>query len=740
MFYFPGAPPGIAPPPGRCPEHNATQEQPPPCRGLPPVTPAALLAGIQKKTRPNRIQLPWVAEKGSPPPPAIPLSQDTYTSSCCIFSRISEAEQQSIQAILLDDKELETQFTRKKVSSAPITKKNTAPVHKGLLPPAISQKFQIIVRCLKKAFDEPDGWTACKKALLGCRLEKQEISLLLETIPEQGGTRKALEWEEAIGVIRKAQEADPTLQLQDDEDFVAFMSSIPDLHTRLQCMLVMQSFDDLIAKVMRELEAMMDAIEILVRSETLPKLFHAILTVGNFLNEGTALGKRRWFRMETLKRVEELRAPSGGKSLLYFLASRLGPVITNTELATIERAANLSLVMSIQSACRLQDVYNLLAVSSFDESESQIMTNLVEDSEFPDEFAKVGRKFAIDHSEQFKALKDDARRLLVDYQSAVSYFGDVEYFLPFDKKIEDPKCGTRFVPDLFQVCSEFLKAYSAAIREVELERDKKARIIERNKRKLSSVSKEGLPGSPKRIKEERPVVPSRSVVPALPGPVSAPSNLFKVVDSASKENLFITAKAKATGKDIAQSPKSEETGKTAPILPSRRTSLRPSLFGNTSLTSGLQNTSSLQSVQELIAEEPVVKRVAVESSTLRKATIATKTKKSWLSRGVVKPPPRQEKDNRRRESLRAVSGYIRSSVHGTTEGRGSLAVDTRPSKLLFGSLASVAEENPSSGTRGKRGTPPPESPARNKQTNFGSRLAMLRTAEPKRGFLSRKQL
>lgn len=52
------------------------------------------------------------------------------------------------------------------------------------------------------------------------------------------------------------------------------IASVPDLHQRLQCMLIMDSFPDLLKRLNADIEALMDAMEVLLKSSGVRRLFH----------------------------------------------------------------------------------------------------------------------------------------------------------------------------------------------------------------------------------------------------------------------------------------------------------------------------------------------------------------------------------------------------------------------------------------------------------------------------------
>ncbi|XP_053993127.1 uncharacterized protein LOC128884092 isoform X2 [Hylaeus volcanicus] len=397
---------------------------------------------------------------------------------------------EKFERMLLDSK-LDEWFTKKSVE--PSQKKNNASEsfisnlsakRLCVLSPAASQKYLINIRCLTKPYGQVDSWNRFKEAMFQCQLTKYQINLLLETVPDREisqGSRKLQEWEDHVAKVSQLKMKDPEIELYEEEQFVDFISTFPNIHQRLQCMLVMKMFPELLCNLNGDMDALFDAIEAIIKSEGLACFFHAILLIGNRQNEDTRLGNRKWFRISTLKRVINYRGVgSNGKSLLTFIASHLHSIIDPDELTCLEKAAQISIAQIVQKTTHLDEVFSLLSDETTDGAEKKLLVN---SNDINDEFISTGKQFVLENKQKFIDLNQDMQRLLQNYHSCVTYIGDPEAFLPVHKKVQDERnpSQTRFVQDVFSLLVEVLHNYRTHLREVEENKTKTHTTVKSDK-------------------------------------------------------------------------------------------------------------------------------------------------------------------------------------------------------------------------------------------------------------------
>lgn len=482
-------------------------------RSIPlPKLPALKRAAISQPPQHRRIQLYWPQVTSDSPPRVsghashsllllssghhhdLPENREPSPRASAamnvgsIFDALSDPTELEVLSTLMNDSRLEEWFTKKpnehanKKSKVKVTNNGTTTAagtkRPSVLGPAASQKYHITVHCIKKSTDAGSGWEGFKRSMRHCRLTKSQINLLLETVPDREtaqGTRKLHEWEDHVTKVEELIKKCPTEPLYEDEEFVRYIASIPDLHQRLQCMLIMESFPDLMKRINADIEVLMDAMEVLLKSPGIRRFFHAILLLGNHQNEGTNLGNRKWFRIGTLKRVIDYRgAGREAKSLLSLIAMHLGPVMSREEAALITKAAHISIVQVVQSATQTYDIFKLLSEQSTETPPTPlVLVNSADDvtssDDTTDHFASVGHRFIEQNRTQFQELRQDIRRLLEDYHCCVTYFGDPEAFLPLDKKVDDERNPgqKRYIQDIFSVFHELWVALRPALRDAD---------------------------------------------------------------------------------------------------------------------------------------------------------------------------------------------------------------------------------------------------------------------------------
>lgn len=80
-----------------------------------------------------------------------------------------------------------------------------------------------------------------------------------------------------------------------------------------------------------------------------------------------------------------------------------------------------------------------------------------------------------------------------DYLLCCEYFGDVESFIPVDRKINDERNPgqQRYVPDLISIFNEFFGSYKLALKEVEKEREKEKLEATRKEKKFGLTTTNG---------------------------------------------------------------------------------------------------------------------------------------------------------------------------------------------------------------------------------------------------------
>eukprot|EP01071_Lankesteria_metandrocarpae_P009446 Lankesteria_metandrocarpae@DN5199_c0_g1_i1.p1 len=379
----------------------------------------------------------------------------------------------------------------------------------SVLGKAVSQRLNITINYFKKAFATEGGWPAFKRAILECRLNKDAINLLMDSVPdpdEDKGCKKFEEWTNCVAKVRNYHKAHLTVELLEDEEYVFYMSSIPDLHRRLQCMYIKECFDEIMTALRSKLHHLRMTVHMLLNHRGLRSVMQALLLVGNWMNEGTNLGDRHWMRLSTLSKAVEVRAKGPeSKSLMYFLACRLGPVLCNRELLMLSKARQYSIVSTYQMCIHVLNTHSLVLKEANDavtvaeatgatkgrsavKDEAFIRrrrrSTLPQDEDTNDRFAEEMSKFANDKKCDLVDLFIESDALLKEYVILVTYLGDPETFLPIDRRqsadavqqLSGPRdnsnAAAQMADDAFHVLHDFFASYATTLKTVDKEQRK----------------------------------------------------------------------------------------------------------------------------------------------------------------------------------------------------------------------------------------------------------------------------
>lgn len=233
-------------------------------------------------------------------------------------------------------------------------------VRASVLSANASQRVGILLHTLKKSVNGSKV-DDVKRALLTCELKKEAITLLSDTIPNAADhqqIRRASDWLEEVRAVQKHLLAHPNSNgdgtggdLNDEEEFVLFISQVPSLHERLGCMYVMQSFSESVATLSERVQLMCTALSLLSEDPKVAMVFQTLLIVGNKLNEGTVRGGLEWFHVAGLARVLDVRG-NGGATIVEYLAPFVGPIFSHADhWRLLARAKELGCVSTF-TACR----------------------------------------------------------------------------------------------------------------------------------------------------------------------------------------------------------------------------------------------------------------------------------------------------------------------------------------------------------------------------------------------------
>ena len=132
------------------------------------------------------------------------------------------------------------------------------------------------------------------------------------------------------------------------ERFFLEIADIPRYKERLQVHLLILTFDNRNEELVQNLRCLIKCLTELTNCKRLHRFMLHLLAVGNFMNQGTSMGKATAFRLEALNQAVNIRSNVEGVTLLHFLASHIHNTDSDLlnlpmDLASADRGSAVSL-------------------------------------------------------------------------------------------------------------------------------------------------------------------------------------------------------------------------------------------------------------------------------------------------------------------------------------------------------------------------------------------------------------
>ncbi|KAH0480891.1 MAG: LOW QUALITY PROTEIN: uncharacterized protein KVP18_000101 [Porospora cf. gigantea A] len=325
----------------------------------------------------------------------------------------------------------------------------------------------------------------------------------MDIVPDMADARKFQDWSTLVKAVRAFRAVSPDTSLLDDEAFVFFFDQVPDAHFRLECMVIRNSFGSITASLSEKVKVLLRGVQLLRSSEKLKVLFNSILKwwgdvgIQTVLNEGTPLGDRPAFKLQTLAKLFSLKGTAAGTSatLATFLAEQGGAIFDADELTSLGHAQKTSLVHVYTSVISLIETHSLITDKE---------TPYPSVDGLPDNFFRAMVSFGEESAGPVDDLLKRTSELLSAYVMLCQYIGDVESFLPVDKKD-----GKNVVPDVFAMMVPFLLDYHSLLKSI------RPKDSQQSRKRFPETSKAD---PEKRVKSTSAVNHQPTVSPASPEP------------------------------------------------------------------------------------------------------------------------------------------------------------------------------------------------------------------------------
>lgn len=339
-------PPPPPPPPGGRSFAPPPPPPPPPKAGGPRPPPPPPIGKLKPPTKPGKLPPPPRGApkplKGPPGPPgsvpASPLASKAGTSaaqtpvrndtkrlnwntlSSIKLKKTLYAKQEFQEAVALDEatqKELLEKFSSKpppKVFDAEAEEKKKQAAAKGPKTAGIleTQRIMNLLIMLRKFKLKPKEITEAVSTLdpLAEKLSFDNVSALLVNLlkPEELEMAKAY-----------AADEEEVKKLNDAEILAYHIARVPRWAVKIQTMMTMRTADEVETEIRTSMTEVTLASKEVMNSKRFERVLAYVLSIGNFLNAGTAKGAARGFRLEILPRLCETKTRDRGITLLHYI-------------------------------------------------------------------------------------------------------------------------------------------------------------------------------------------------------------------------------------------------------------------------------------------------------------------------------------------------------------------------------------------------------------------------------------
>ncbi|TDH73177.1 hypothetical protein CCR75_002332 [Bremia lactucae] len=307
-------------------------------------------------------------------------------------------------------------------------------------------------------------------------LSVERVSLLLQFAPE----------DEELDAVRGY--TGDTKLLGDAEQYFREMECVPRLTSRLQAIHATWQFDAYVDEQRKLMEAVSNACRELQKCDLLKEIFRVVLSLGNALNDGTARGDAKGFRLNILLKLNQVKAADNSMNLLNYVAKVLrakNPAIVafDNSLPSIESASRVTTQMlkagesAVRKAANLilneLEVHAKLPEKSYSQPDDADIAEAISDR-----FQDVVKPFADRAKKASEQITEDLDAMMKRFEETASYYGEDPL---------SPDCG----PDaFFSIFYSFAKVLQSADRDNERKRiaeERKIRREEETKKRLEQL-------------------------------------------------------------------------------------------------------------------------------------------------------------------------------------------------------------------------------------------------------------
>ncbi|KAL4176693.1 hypothetical protein KRP22_001634 [Phytophthora ramorum] len=311
-------------------------------------------------------------------------------------------------------------------------------------------------------------------------LSVERVTSLLQFAPE----------DEEVDAVR-GYTGDPKL-LGDAEQYFREMICIPRLTTRLQAIHATWQFDAYVEEQQKLMESVSNACRELQACEPLKEIFRVVLSLGNALNDGTARGGAKGFKLNILLKLNQVKAADNSINLLNYVAKLLRakdsaildfdqslPSIESASRVTTQvlKAGETAVRKAANLICNELEVHAKLPEKEYPQPDP-VPGSEEEPEKISDCFQDVVKPFADRAKKTSDQIAEDLDSMTKRFEETASFYGEDP---------ASPDCG----PDaFFSIFYSFAKVLQSADRDNERKRiaeERRIRREEETKKRLEQL-------------------------------------------------------------------------------------------------------------------------------------------------------------------------------------------------------------------------------------------------------------
>lgn len=252
----------------------------------------------------------------------VQIPKTKVSTSIFMKGNIAKNTGNVIKDISLD--EIEEMFSQK-TSNAPVGGGSSGEVKPqviSLVDPKKSQNAALILGSMRLELSD------IKRAILSLdeKFPLQNVKALTTIAPSSEETDAVTGYDGDVKMLALA------------DRFFREIADIPRIDKRLNCWMFKKNFLTKIGEIKPGLESALEAANEVQNSKPFLHMLEIILTIGNFLNAGSAKGNTYGFKLETLLKLNDTRSSDNKTTLLQFIAQH----IENKEPETLGYAETLA--------------------------------------------------------------------------------------------------------------------------------------------------------------------------------------------------------------------------------------------------------------------------------------------------------------------------------------------------------------------------------------------------------------